>query len=157
MQNLISLEIGQPIFWTRKNMFVYYIAFWPELNRIVYSYNLFSLRKYDDIPYTVFYNEFLTNKDEIEYYLKNKIENEKENCMISIPERVERKMELLQIQQECMKKLGKPSEDLKKGNRNIKRQKKKILNYLERNEQIKREIDSKYIGIWEQFENLFGS
>lgn len=156
MNELKNLKIGQPVFWKNRLEFGYYIGYWSEIGKVVYAYHLFSMIRYNHITASGFKNEFLVDKNEIRLYLENRIKEEKEKRFVSIPDKVYRKLENQEWQLECMKKLNKPLEELKKGERNIKRQLKKIKRYNERNEEMESQVDYDYIGIWEQFENFFG-
>lgn len=151
-----QLEIGSPMFFKKENKFVTYIAYWEERNRIVYAYDLFSLKRYDEIPYSIFEKEFITDKEEVRKYIQDKIEKEKEENMVTVPQKEFRKLEYLEQQIECMLKQNKPHEEIKRGERNIRRQNKKIKRYAERNQEIREEIDYKYVGLWEQFGWYFG-
>ena len=149
------LTTGDYIFWKKRNEFLQFITFWKYSNVVVFAYQLFTIKSYDEISISVFEKYFLVEKKEIKQYIEKLINDEKTKNMIKVPEKEFKKLELQREQANCMEKLNKPENDKKKGMRNIKRQLKKINRYIERNEEIKKEINLKYSSILENFKNIF--
>lgn len=154
--DLKNFKIGQPIYSKRRSEFCYFIAYWPEIGRIIYAYRLFSMIRYEHVSIKTFEDEFLFEKEDVRAFIENKIKEEKEEQLIKVPDKLYKKLENQKWQLNCMKKLNKPLEDIKKGERNIKRQTNKILRYDERNEEMEAEIDFEYSVVWDSFEQHFG-
>ena len=71
------LTTGDYIFWKKRNEFVQFITYWKDRNVVVFAYQLFTIKSYDEISISVFEKYFLVEKKEIKQYIEKLINDEK--------------------------------------------------------------------------------